>query len=60
MCRHMEAVRQQRHGAGRVAGDDLADHHQGGEQHHPSRAAGVLVVRGPEEYMLVRVSFDFR
>ena len=42
MRRHVEAIGQQRHRSGPIASDDLANHHDGSEQHDPERAARIL------------------
>ncbi len=47
MRRHIEAVGEQCHRSGPVAGDDLADHHPRGQQHHPERPPGIVVMQAP-------------
>lgn len=51
MDRHVKAAGQQRHRAGRIAGDDLADHHHGGQDDDPARAAGVVLMRVAQEHL---------
>jgi hypothetical protein len=44
MRRHVETVGEQRHRSRDVAGDDLADHHQRGQNDDEQRAPGILVM----------------
>ena len=50
---HMEAIGQQRHRSGDIAGENLADHHHSRQHHHPQRPTSVVVVRGPQIHMVV-------
>ena len=50
---HVEAVGQQGHRAIDHAGDDLADHHDGGQADDPKRSPRALVVRPAEEMVVV-------
>lgn len=44
MRRHVETIGEQRHRSRDVAGDDLADHHQRGQNDDEQRAPGILVM----------------
>ena len=50
---HVEAVGQKRHRTGPIAGGDFTQHRHGGEDDDPHRPAGVVVVPGAQEDMVV-------
>ena len=50
---HVEAVGQQGHRAIDQAGDDLPDHHDGGQADDPQRPPRTLIVRPAEEMVVV-------
>jgi hypothetical protein len=52
---HVEAVGQQRHRAEDGACDDLADHHDCGQCHHPQGATRIIVVGGAQKIVVVGV-----
>ena len=53
MGRHVDAVGEQGHRSEQGAGDDLADHHQGGQRDDPAGSPLMGVVAAAEEDMVV-------
>ncbi|MNI24208.1 hypothetical protein D3C73_778200 [compost metagenome] len=52
---HVKTIGQQRHGTGQVTRGYFTDHHHHGQDHHPERAFGVVVVAGAEKVVAVPV-----
>jgi hypothetical protein len=56
--RHMEAIGQERHRSGDIAGEYLADHHDSRQNHNPQSPARILIVGSPQIHVVMRESIN--